>query len=716
MRLLFLWLCVALAFANSQNLKPIDFHLFKLESKQESTNENPNKSPTLLLIGGIQGDEPGGFNATNVFLTHYKITKGIVWVIPVINPHSMLLNHRGIYDDMNRKFATLSPKDPESPLINRVKSIISNPQVDVVLHLHDGSGFYRHSHQSELLSPKRWGNCTIIDQERLDGVRFGELNEIATHITKRVNANILKPLHEYRVRNTKTAKEDKEMQKSLTFYAINEGKPAFANEASKTLNLKERVYYHLLAIEALLEKVGIEFERDFTLSVDSVGRVIYDKNLSFSIEGMPSFPLFDLRGEIADFPLPAEKSFDKIAIESRAKILGFLPRGNALTLKYGNNSMTKFTPKYVEFSESKGGQISANIDNKEQKIAFGKIIKAIDFVEIADLGEYDIKVVGLKSKPKNDKILIKKEYLNPLASIDKAGNLYRIEFYKKQHQIPQSSAYILQNPRYASLESDISKTTNPKKSAQIIVSSAFVRSMPSEVSPFVAKAPKGRKLYVLSKTNALESSQIGGVWAKVEYHFGGRTISGYVLESLLKYGDFVVDLDTTMVAKKTDNTNVPINKNSANNASQNAKNQESTQKSAKEAPKESIKESLKERTQKIDKKSAQVIASSAFVRNAPSEFSPFVAKAPKGRKLYVLSKTNALESSQIGGVWAKVEYHFGGRTISGYVLESLLKYGDFVVDSSLDSAFSPKDSGTSPKKQILPKETFMGMILVDFSR
>ena len=577
MRLLFLWLCVALAFANSQNLKPIDFHLFKLESKQESTNENPNKSPTLLLIGGIQGDEPGGFNATNVFLTHYKITKGIVWVIPVINPHSMLLNHRGIYDDMNRKFATLSPKDPESPLINRVKSIISNPQVDVVLHLHDGSGFYRHSHQSELLSPKRWGNCTIIDQERLDGVRFGELKEIATHITKRVNANILKPLHEYRVRNTKTAKEDKEMQKSLTFYAINEGKPAFANEASKTLNLKERVYYHLLAIEALLEKVGIEFERDFTLSVDSVGRVIYDKNLSFSIEGMPSFPLFDLRGEIADFPLPAEKSFDKIAIESRAKILGFLPRGNALTLKYGNNSMTKFTPKYVEFGESKGGQISANIDNKEQKIAFGKIIKAIDFVEIADLGEYDIKVVGLKSKPKNDKILIKKEYLNPLASIDKAGNLYRIEFYKKQHQIPQSSAYILQNPRYASLESDISKTTNPKKSAQIIVSSAFVR-------------------------------------------------------------------------------------------------------------------------------------------NAPSEVSPFVAKAPKGRKLYVLSKTNALESSQIGGVWAKVEYHFGGRTISGYVLESLLKYGDFVVDSSLDSAFSPKDSGTAPKKQILPKETFMGMILVDFSR
>ncbi|MGX3045447.1 M99 family carboxypeptidase catalytic domain-containing protein [Helicobacter sp. T3_23-1056] len=713
-----LWLCVALALANSQNLKPIDFHLFKLESKQESTNDYPNKPPTLLLIGGIQGDEPGGFNATNIFLNHYKITKGSVWVIPVINPHSMLLNHRGLYDDMNRKFATLSPKDPESPLINRAKSIISSKEVDLVLHLHDGSGFYRHTHQSELLSPKRWGNCTIIDQERLEGVRFGELDEIATHITKRVNAHILKPLHEYRVRNTKTAKTDKEMQKALTFYAINEGKPAFANEASKTLNLKERVYYHLLAIEALLEKVGIGFERDFTLSVDGVGKVIYDKNLAFSIEGMPSFPLFDLRGEIADFPLPANKNFDKIAIESGAKILGLLPRGNALTLKYGNNSMTKFTPKYVEFGKSNGAQIRANIDNKEQKIAFGEVIKAVDFVEITDFSEYDIKVVGLKSKPKNNKILIKKEYLNPLASIDKAGNLYRIEFYKKQ--TPQSSTYTLHTPRYASLESDISKPANLNKSAQVIASSAFVRSAPSEVSPPVAKAPKGRKLYVLGKTNALESSQIGGAWAKVEYHFGERKISGYVLESLLKYGDFVVDLDTTMVVANTNDTNAPISKNSINNASQNAKiqesNKESTKETSKESTKESNKESAKERTQKMDKKTAQVIASSAFVRSEPSEVSPFVAKAPKGRKLYVLGKTNALESSQIGGAWAKVEYIFGGRKISGYVLESLLKYGDFVVDSSLDSAFSPKDIGTMPKKQILPKEIFMGMILVDFSR
>ena len=562
----FLILLCAIAFASppssTQLIKPIDFSLIKMQG-QRGGEDDFAKAPTLLLIGGIQGDEPGGFNATNVFLNHYKITKGGVWVIPVINPHSMLLNHRGLYDDMNRKFATLSPKDPEAPLINRVKSIIDDSSVDVILHLHDGSGFFRHTHQSELLSPKRWGNCTIIDQDKLEGVRFGELNEIATHITKRINTKILKPLHEYRVRNTKTQKEDKEMQKALTFYAIKGGKAAFANEASKTLNVKERVYYHLLAIEALLERVGIGFERDFELSVEGVGKVIYDRNLRVGIEGMPPFPLFDLRDEIRGLPLPAGKRFEAIVLDSRAKILGLLPKGNSFTLKYGNNAMTKIVPKYVEFAKPKGIQIMANVDSKKQNLSFGEVIKVRESLEIdstqwSEKG-YQVRVVGQKATPKSSTIIIKKENLNPLASIDKAGNLYRVEFYAQSNNTTADFTYpdmlwdtLWQKIRYVSLESDISTTKTPetknianKKSAQVIASSAFVRSEPSELSPSRAKAPRGRKLYVLGTQKALQSgqmaSQIGGIWAKVEYDFGGRKISGYILESLLEYGDFALD-------------------------------------------------------------------------------------------------------------------------------------------------------------------------------
>jgi hypothetical protein len=50
--------------------RQIDFSLHKLEANRPGN--------TLLVIGGIQGDEPGGFNAASLLVTHYRIKKGNV--------------------------------------------------------------------------------------------------------------------------------------------------------------------------------------------------------------------------------------------------------------------------------------------------------------------------------------------------------------------------------------------------------------------------------------------------------------------------------------------------------------------------------------------------------------------------------------------------------------------------------------------------------------
>ena len=42
-------------------------------------------NPALLVVGGIQGDEPGGFSAASLLVTHYRITSGSVWVVPNLN-------------------------------------------------------------------------------------------------------------------------------------------------------------------------------------------------------------------------------------------------------------------------------------------------------------------------------------------------------------------------------------------------------------------------------------------------------------------------------------------------------------------------------------------------------------------------------------------------------------------------------------------------------
>ena len=81
---------------------------------------------TLLVIGGIQGDEPGGFVSASLLATHYEITKGSLWIVPNLNFYSIIKRSRGPYGDMNRKFAELSKKDPEYETVSRIKNYIKN--------------------------------------------------------------------------------------------------------------------------------------------------------------------------------------------------------------------------------------------------------------------------------------------------------------------------------------------------------------------------------------------------------------------------------------------------------------------------------------------------------------------------------------------------------------------------------------------------------------
>lgn len=77
--------------------------------------------PTLLVIGGIQGDEPGGFTAASMLVTNYKVKKGNIWVVPNLNFKSIIKRSRGIHGDMNRKFNVLSKNDPEFEEVQKIK-------------------------------------------------------------------------------------------------------------------------------------------------------------------------------------------------------------------------------------------------------------------------------------------------------------------------------------------------------------------------------------------------------------------------------------------------------------------------------------------------------------------------------------------------------------------------------------------------------------------
>jgi len=54
---------------------------FKFDLIQKGKQDNN----TLLVVGGIQGDEPGGFISASILATHYEITKGSIWIVPNLN-------------------------------------------------------------------------------------------------------------------------------------------------------------------------------------------------------------------------------------------------------------------------------------------------------------------------------------------------------------------------------------------------------------------------------------------------------------------------------------------------------------------------------------------------------------------------------------------------------------------------------------------------------
>lgn len=408
-------------------------HAIEMIEKAPTNVEDRDKAPHLLLLAGIQGDEPGGFNATNLFLMHYSVLKGLVEVVPVLNKPSMLRNHRGLYGDMNRKFAALDKNDPEYPTIQEIKSLIAKPNIDAVLHLHDGGGYYRPIYIDATLNPKRWGNCFIIDQDEVKGAKFPNLLAFANNTIESINAHLLHPIEEYHLKNTRTAQGDTEMQKALTFYAINQKKSAFANEASKELPLASRVFYHLQAIEGLLNQLNIPFKRDFELNPNSVHALINDKNLWAKISSLPKMPLFNLRPKLNHFPLPNNTKIPQIPIESNAYIVGLVKNKQEVFLKYGNKLMTRLSPFYIEFDPSLE-EVKMQIDNKDQMVKIGSVVEVKESFYIHAMDNIRANVIGFsvsnESKPNEMGYTIRFKDFQKRFSLDKQERIYRIEFYK----------------------------------------------------------------------------------------------------------------------------------------------------------------------------------------------------------------------------------------------------------------------------------------------
>ena len=397
----------------------LDFTLHKLGT---------DDGPTMLIVGGIQGDEPGGFNAANLIVSQYRITKGSVWVVPNLNLLSIIRCNRGIYGDLNRKFAALGNTDPDYETIRRIKAVLTAPDVEVILNLHDGSGYYRHTYIDSMRCPMRWGQSVIIDQETLPTNHWGNLGDMARMVCHRVNQKLYDPEHALHVKNTKTRLGDVEMEKTLTYFAILRDKAAFGLEASKYLSSGMRAYYHLQMIEAFMTTMGIEFERPFDLTAEAVTSAI-DSNVAVAFYGNRVFlDLENVRERVGYVPL------------RKGSVLEFRPSNPLLTMEaegknyavyYGNKLLTRIHPQYFEYDYGLDS-LEMTVDGKTQTVPFGSMVSVSENFTVAPISGGRVNVIGFTQPGQEDEagLSINKSEILPRFSLDNTGGVFRVEAYR----------------------------------------------------------------------------------------------------------------------------------------------------------------------------------------------------------------------------------------------------------------------------------------------
>jgi len=391
--------------------------------------ENSDSNTTLLVIGGIHGDEPGGYFAASLLATHYKITSKNLWIIPNLNQESIIANNRGIHGDMNRKFSSIAKKDRDKPIIDEVKEVILSKKVSLVLNLHDGHGFYRQKDNGSIFNPTAWGQTCVIDQCNLKQDQpFGNLNNIALTVKNNVNKQLLKEHHSFNVKNTNTKYKDEEMQLSLTYFAVTNNKPAFAIETSKNLSsLAQKVFYQLLAIEEYMKIMGITYERSFNLNEASISKIIINYG-TLNINDTILLNLRDIKNTLSFIPIKSESN-----VFNFSHPLGVIKRVRGeFQVFIGNNKITKLRPQYFKLSSICSENFSVEVDEKPLKIEKATEFYVNDDFKVIKSNGYRVNVIGFHAKNKFDEseIRISLKDLNPRFSLDKNNKIYRIEFYK----------------------------------------------------------------------------------------------------------------------------------------------------------------------------------------------------------------------------------------------------------------------------------------------
>jgi len=227
--------------------------------------QGDEKGKTLLIIGGIHGDEPSCFLAADTF-ADIHLKKGNILLIPRVNLPAVRAGKRFINKDLNRRFTKGQTGFYEDDLADVVKLLMA--QCDFLINLHEGEGFYRQDYETANHNQMKYGQSIIADT---DSLLFNHqtlnLQKIANIICQAVNRSINESEYHFRFNNHRTSHQDTqhaEQRKSATYYALmNYQIPAFGVEVSRQLPSQSlKNFYTELVIYEFMKYMDIEITQE----------------------------------------------------------------------------------------------------------------------------------------------------------------------------------------------------------------------------------------------------------------------------------------------------------------------------------------------------------------------------------------------------------------------------------------------------------------------
>lgn len=112
-------------------------------------NEGPAAGPTVVIVGGMHGNETAGYMAARQFIS-VRPKRGRVIVIPEANKLGVKAGQRtGDHPgDLNRDFPTSASGRPGSTLAKSIWELMKEVRPDYLFDLHEGYDFHRLNSES----------------------------------------------------------------------------------------------------------------------------------------------------------------------------------------------------------------------------------------------------------------------------------------------------------------------------------------------------------------------------------------------------------------------------------------------------------------------------------------------------------------------------------------------------------------------------------------